>query len=168
MGVDFSEGDDVISNINITPFVDIILVVLIIFMVTATTIVRQSILVKLPEASTGESPGSTSLGLTLTEDGDLLLDGQHVSTDELEAKIHDAVEHNDKVVCLIAADEMVAHGRVVWLMDLVKSEGVTSFAINIDPTAALPPDPASLGKGDADAPAEPSTAAAPAPSPSSP
>ena len=45
-------------------------------------------------------------------------------------------------MCLIAADKDVAHGRVVWLIDLVKSEGVAKFALNIDKADMVPPDPA--------------------------
>lgn len=147
MGVSFKQGDDVIADINITPFVDIILVVLIIFMVTATRIVEQSILVDLPQAATAEQPESVSLGITLLEDGRMLLDGQDVTPDQIRTAIAQAKKGSDKVVCLIAADELVAHGRVVWLMDLVKTEGVSNFAINIDPANALPPDPATVGKG---------------------
>lgn len=148
MGVNFHNDDDVISDINITPFVDIILVVLIIFMVTATAIVEKSILVKLPQAATGDAnPESVSLGLTLLANGDLLLDGETIGAEALRTKVRESVASSKDVVALIAADEMVAHGRVVWLMDLVKSEGVTAFAINIDPAASLPPDPARSGKG---------------------
>jgi biopolymer transport protein ExbD len=147
MGVSFTAGDDVMSDINITPFVDIILVVLIIFMVTATRIVEQSLLVDLPEAASGEQPESLSLGLTLMEDGRLLLDGVDIDTEQLRAALRQAKATEQEVVCLIAADELVAHGRVVWLMDLIKSEGISHFAINIDPSRAIPPDPASVGKG---------------------
>src|SRR5688572_3529235 len=104
MGSKFGgNDDDVIADINITPFVDIILVVLIIFMVTATTIVKSSIKVQLPEAATGEATESTSLGLTLTNEGGLLLDGEPVSTEQLQAAIREAKQENPEVVCLIAA-----------------------------------------------------------------
>jgi biopolymer transport protein ExbD len=122
--------------------------VLIIFMVTATAIVEKSILVKLPDAASGDpNPETLSLGLTLLEDGRLLLDGEDTTPEALRATVKAAVDSKQDVVCLIAADEMVAHGRVVWLMDLVKGEGVTAFAINIDPATMLPPDPAEVGKG---------------------
>lgn len=136
------QDDDVISEINITPFVDIILVVLIIFMVTATTIVQSSIKVNLPEAASGEATESTSLGLTLLSDGSLLLDGEKTDAAGVKARIKEAQAAGDEVVCLIAADKDVAHGRVVWLMDLVKSNGVAKFAINIDKADVVPPDPA--------------------------
>ena len=136
--------DDVISEINITPFVDIILVVLIIFMVTATTIVRDAIPVNLPEAASGEQTDSISLGLTLLADGGLLLDGEPTDADGIRAAIKKAKAGDADVVCLIAADREVTHGRVVWVIDLVKSSGVAKFALNIDKTTAVGPDPASV------------------------
>lgn len=142
MGINSSNDDDLIADINITPFVDIILVVLIIFMVTATTIVKSSIKVNLPEAASGEATESTSLGITLLADGDLLLDGESIGSDALLAKVRTEVESKDEVVALIAADKEVPHGRVVWVIDLVKQGGVAKFAINIDKTNELPPDPA--------------------------
>jgi len=145
MGSKFgSHDDEVMSDINITPFVDIILVVLIIFMVTASTIVNSSIKVNLPEAASGEATESTSLGLTLTRDGRLLLDGVPTDAAGVTAAIAAANTAGNDVVCLIAADKEVTHGRVVWLMDLVKSQGVAKFAINIDKADMVPPDPAKL------------------------
>ncbi|TNE92249.1 MAG: biopolymer transporter ExbD [Deltaproteobacteria bacterium] len=157
MGAKFGGDDDVIADINITPFVDIILVVLIIFMVTATTIVQTSIKVNLPDASTGEATESTSLGLTLLGDGGLLLDGERVTPEELGRALEKAKAENDEVICLIAADKLVAHGRVIWLMDLVKSKGIAKFALNINKAEMVPPDPASIGEGSAPASSVPVT-----------
>jgi biopolymer transport protein TolR len=151
MGAKFGGDDDIIADINITPFVDIILVVLIIFMVTATTIVQSSIKVNLPDAATGEATESTSLGLTLLGDGGLLLDGQSVTPEQLGAALEAAKRENDEVICLIAADKLVAHGRVIWLMDLVKSKGIAKFALNINKAEMVPPDPAQQGLGTATA-----------------
>jgi biopolymer transport protein ExbD len=147
MGASFGGDDDVIADINITPFVDIILVVLIIFMVTATTIAKESIKVNLPDAASGEESRNLSIGLTLLASGDLLLDGQPVTEQGIrtaltEAKKTAESEGND-VVCLISAEKDVAHGRVVWLLDLVKSEGIARFAININKVDAIGPDPRS-------------------------
>ena len=133
--------DDAITDINITPFVDIILVVLIIFMVTTTYIVKQSIKVTLPDAATGEATESTSLGLSLATDGTLYLDGEPITEDALRARIREERAKKSDVVCLIAADRDVRHGEVVGLIDLVKQEGVVKFAINIDPEA-MPPEAA--------------------------
>lgn len=148
MGGKIGGDDDLIADINITPFVDIILVVLIIFMVTATTIVESSIKVTLPDAATGEATESTSLGLTLTKDGGLMLDGEPVDAEQLKVAIRAAkATSKEDVVCLIAADKEVAHGRVVWLIDLVKAEGVAKFALNIDKADVIGPDPARTGGG---------------------
>jgi len=134
------DDDDVIVDINITPFVDIILVVLIIFMVTATYIVKQSIKVNLPEAATGEATEDSSLGITLDADRNMLLNGEPVTEAQLRAAIQDekaiAAAEGADVVCLIAADHSVSHGEVVKIIDLVKQEGVAKFAINIDPIDA--------------------------------
>jgi biopolymer transport protein ExbD len=134
MGVRLDGGDDeVISDINITPFVDIILVVLIIFMVTATYIVAPSIKVTLPDAATGDGTEESSLGLTMAADRTLFLNGEEVSEGQLRTVIREEKSRNKDVVCLIAADKTVMHGDVVGLIDLVKQEGVARFAINIEP-----------------------------------
>jgi len=134
MGVQLDgSGDDIIADINITPFVDIILVVLIIFMVTATYIVAPSIKVTLPDAATGDGTDESSLGLTLAADGTLYLNGDPVSRDELRGFIRQERTRGQDVICLIAADKVVPHGDVVGLIDLVRQEGVARFAINIEP-----------------------------------
>ena len=142
-----SGEDEPIVDINVTPLVDIVLVVLIIFMVAAP-LMEKSIKVTLPEAATGEENESTSLGLTLTSDGTLYLDGTPIDETTLRESIRREKAQNDDVTCLIAADADVSHGRVVWLIDLVKQEGVVKFAINIDPAAVkagAEPDPAPKG-----------------------
>lgn len=136
------DDDDAIVDINITPFVDIILVVLIIFMVTATYMVEQSIKINLPDAATGEPTENSSLAITLDAQKNLYLDGEAITEDELRIAIQAAkkesaekkasgAEHD--VICLIGADHSVSHGDVVHIIDLVKQEGVSKFAINIDP-----------------------------------
>jgi len=131
------DDDDAIVDINITPFVDIILVVLIIFMVTTSYIVKQSIKVNLPEAASGESTEDSSLGIAIDADKNLLLNGEPTTEEDLRIfiraeKARMQAEGAD-VVCLIAADHTVPHGEVVGVIDLVKQEGVAKFAINIDP-----------------------------------
>ncbi len=123
--------EEMITDINITPFVDVALVLLIIFMVTATYIVAQSIPVDLPEAGTGEDV-VTTFAVTITEDGAVYLDGSKVDEAKLKKKIRLARSENDDVRVIIAADKKVQHGHVVRIIDLVRKEGVSKFAINID------------------------------------
>jgi biopolymer transport protein TolR len=134
-----SDNDELVSQINITPFVDIILVVLIIFMVTATAIVRQAIEVKLPDAATG-STAETSLALSIDAQGRWYLDGAPVTPDGLRAAIRQAKDQaGQDITCLLAADHRVSHGEVVRAIDLIKQEGIARFAINIEPVP-LPPE----------------------------
>lgn len=133
MASTFKDDDDetIISDINVTPFVDVTLVLLIIFMVTATYIVAQSIPLDLPEAATGEDV-VTTLALTITKDGQLYVDGKKSSDAKLETLIRKTQEENDDVRVVIAADTKVVHGKVVHIMDLVRQLGISKFAINID------------------------------------
>ena len=132
------DEDEAIVDINITPFVDIILVVLIIFMVTATYITEKSIKVDLPDAATGEGTESTSLAITMDATEQLFLNGTPVTTSTLRSEIQHAKQLTDEdgkpisVVCLIGADHSLSHGKVVGIIDLVKQEGISKFAINIE------------------------------------
>ncbi|MBN2802905.1 MAG: biopolymer transporter ExbD [Deltaproteobacteria bacterium] len=125
------DDDEIISDINITPFVDVTLVLLIIFMVTATYIVAQSIPLDLPEAATGEDI-VTTLAVSITKDGDLYLDGSKTSEPLLKTSITDAQKTNEDVRVVIAADKQVSHGKVVHIIDVVRQLGISKFAINID------------------------------------
>ncbi len=123
--------EEIISDINVTPFVDVSLVLLIIFMVTATYIVAQSIPVDLPEAGTGEDV-VTTFAITLTTDGQAYLDGEKMDEAGIRKRISAAQKKNEDVRVVIAADKAVQHGRVVRIIDLVRKEGVAKFAINIE------------------------------------
>lgn len=122
--------DDIISDINITPFVDVTLVLLIIFMVTATYIVAKSIPVDLPEAGTGEDV-VTTFAVTMTDDGNIYLDGAKIDEAKLKKKLRMAKKENSDIRVIIDADKAISHGKVVRVIDLVRKEGVSKFAINI-------------------------------------
>ena len=125
------DDDEIIADINVTPFVDVSLVLLIIFMVTATYIVAQSIPVDLPEAGTGEDI-VTTFAITITTDGSIYLDGQKTDDAGLRTEINKAKQSSDDVRVVIAADKAVLHGKVVKVIDIVRKEGIAKFAINIE------------------------------------
>jgi biopolymer transport protein ExbD len=135
------EDDDsgrMITDINVTPLVDITLVLLIIFMVTTTYIVNPSIKVELPKAVTGTDQARTTLALTLTRDGQLYLNGERSSEAEVAKQIAAELPKNPDLQAIIAADKVVPHGSVVHVIDFVKRSGVRKFAINVDSAAAAP------------------------------
>ncbi len=125
-------GDDIIAEINIVPMVDVILVVLIIFMVTAPMIMKPSININLPKAASGEATVPSKLNITLTADGKINLDGQVVDDTQVQNMAIDEVKKNPEIQAIIAADKDVPHGRVVSVLDIVKGAGVKKFAISID------------------------------------
>lgn len=127
------DGDDIITELNVVPLVDIVLVVLIIFMLAANLIAGSSIKVELPEASTGEAAETTTVALTLTKDGALYLNGAATDEAGLKAYIPGVVKEDPKAQAIIAADKEVSHGRVIRIIDLIRQLGLYKFALNIDP-----------------------------------
>jgi biopolymer transport protein ExbD len=129
-----SNGGGPIVGINVTPMVDVVLVLLVIMMVSATYIVQQSLKVELPKTATSDEAASSPAAVTITKDGALLFGGQPVDEKELTARLHTAVQSNADVSLVVTADEHAFHGSVVHVIDLAKVEGITKFAINVDRT----------------------------------
>ena len=126
------QGDDLQSEINVVPLVDIILVVLIIFMVTAPMIMKPSINVNLPKAATGEATTPSKLNIAISSDGKIILDGKEADEQAVQQAAQAEVSKNPDIQAIISADRDVPHGRVVSLLDIVKGAGVKKFAISID------------------------------------
>lgn len=132
MASKYTDGDEAIADINVVPLVDIILVVLIIFMVTAPMIMKPSINVNLPKAASGEQTTPSQLSITLNAQGKLTLNGAASDEGAVSEKAKAEVAANPEVQAIIAADKDVPHGNVVRIIDLVKTAGVKKFAISID------------------------------------
>jgi biopolymer transport protein ExbD len=126
------EDDELIASINVTPLVDVTLVLLIIFMVTASFIVQEAIEVELPRAATGGEVIGTTLNLVLDEQGTLFLDGEATTLEGARRKVRLAVAEGDDPRAIISADRRLSHGRVVEVIDLVRTEGLHKFAIHIE------------------------------------
>lgn len=127
------DDDELITGINVTPLVDVVLVLLVVLMVTATYLVARTIPVDLPKAQTGEASQSP-LAVTLDAQGALYLDGDRVSRAELRARIAERRRREPDARAVIAADGSLAHRTVVSLVDLLRREGITRFAINVQPS----------------------------------
>jgi biopolymer transport protein ExbD len=126
------DNNESIADINVVPLVDIILVVLIIFMVTAPMFIKPTINVNLPKAASGDQTAPSKLNIALTADGRINLNGAFVDEATVKQKAMDEVAKNADIQAIISADKDVPHGKVVALLDIVKSSGVKKFAISID------------------------------------
>jgi biopolymer transport protein ExbD len=131
-------SEDMISGINITPLVDVVLVLLVVLMVTASYLASHSIPVDLPKGATGEAT-NTVLAVSVTRDGALFLDGQPVNDAEFRARVHGAHQADSDARAVIAADGSAAHRNVVHVIDLLRQERVTRFALNVDPETVTQP-----------------------------
>ncbi len=128
-----SSGDDdgLISGINVTPLVDVTLVLLIIFMVTARIIVSQGMPMDLPKAATGEEV-QTVFSVELTADGKTIVDTKPVASDEAVSNLaRQAKTQNKDLRAVIRADRTVEHGRVIHVLDLLKQAGVAKIAFAV-------------------------------------
>lgn len=130
------QDDDMITDINVTPLVDIMLVLLIIFMLTANLIIAPSIKVDLPAAATGEGSEPSTIALTLTKDNKLYLNGAESTEAAVRAFVPPELEKKPELQAIIAADKEVSHGEVVHLIDLVRQLGISKFALNIESVPA--------------------------------
>lgn len=132
MASKYTDNEEPIADINVVPLVDIILVVLIIFMVTAPMFMKPTINVNLPKAASGEQTAPSKLNIALTADGRINLNGSFVDEEAVRIKATEEVAKNVEVQAIISADKDVPHGKVVGLLDIVKGAGVKKFAISID------------------------------------
>ena len=134
-GLAGGNDEEAISAINVTPFVDIVLVLLVVLMVTSTEIVKASLQVDLPKAATGGDTVSSTLNVVVTKDGTLYLDGNEVDDQGLADVVKAEKARDPKAQAVIAADQTVPYGRVVRVIDIVKLNGITTFALNIERAA---------------------------------
>jgi biopolymer transport protein TolR len=128
-----SDGDmGPISAINVTPFVDVVLVLLVIFMVTAPALMKDAIGLQLPKAASADAKTLNPLGIAVTKQGTILINGQLADPSSVTSQVKAAMQADPNVQALISADAEAKHGDVVKAIDLVKSAGLTRFAIQIE------------------------------------
>lgn len=136
-----SQDDGPIASINIIPFVDIVLVLLVIFIVTSAAIVRASLSVELPRATAGDAKVTSTLNLVLDRGGALALDGHPITPAAARAELRAAVARNAGAQAVIAADRTVPYGKVMEVIDLVKGAGVGGFALDVERTGTIGSEP---------------------------
>ncbi len=146
MAASSNQGDDdgMVSGINVTPLVDITLVLLIIFMVTAKLIVSQSLPLDLPKAANGQDV-QMIFGVELHANGDTLVNGKKLASDDAVLPLaKEELAKTPDLRAVIRADTSVQHGRVIKVLDLLKTGGVTKIAFGVAP---IPPPGAGAAAG---------------------
>ncbi len=132
------DADDAIVGINVTPLVDVTLVLCIILMVTAKMVAQPtSIPLELPRAATGSTDVQTMMSIELAANGATVVDSKAQPADEaIYTLAKEAHAKNPDIRVVIRADQSVQHGRVIHVLDLLKQANVAKIAFA---TAMAPP-----------------------------
>jgi len=121
-----------LAEINVTPFVDVVLVLLVIFLITAPMLLG-GIDVRVPKTATRNIQPEERLVLSITRDRGLFLDNQPISLDRLAKVLSGMVKRNPKAAVFLKADESVAYGTVMKVMDVIKKAGVDRVGMVTEP-----------------------------------
>jgi len=125
------DDEEIMSTINITPLVDIFLVLLIIFMITSTVLDRQEIKIHLPKAAHAGTEAPKASGLVMDREKNLFLDGVPSDSASVVAQLQSAVIKNPDHQVLIAADQDLPYREIVRLIDIVRGSGITKYALKV-------------------------------------
>lgn len=128
-----SRKQKLVAEINITPFTDVILVLLVIFMITTPLIFQSSIKVKLPEAKGGKAiedvKQNTEAYITVSDEGMVYLDQKLVTKRELKEKIYAMHRKNPDMSVILRSDRMVRFKDIVEILDPLTEIGITKLNI---------------------------------------
>jgi biopolymer transport protein ExbD len=134
-GARSDDDDGLISGINVTPLVDVMLVLLVIFMVTAKIIVQQGMPMDLPKSASGEAMQSI-FSVDLSADGRARVDTKAVNDDEgILPLARQARSESKDIRAVIRADKKVEHGRVIHVLDLLRQAGIAKIAFAVSPSS---------------------------------
>lgn len=131
MGSLSKKGDDALmTDINVTPLVDVVLVLLVLMMVTATAMAQKTIQVELPKARSGDADSSKKpLMIAVDESGALFVDTDRLDEAGVRARAREAVARDAQVSAVLAADGRARHENVVHALELLRGEHIAKIAI---------------------------------------
>ena len=152
-------NDDPITEINVVPLVDIVLVLLIIFMVTASFVAKPAIDMELPGASTGEAKERNQFSVLLGKDGSVAIGERIIDSSKLSVEFQKlfndykkekrasakAAGHSmsdnqaslaarNELTMIIEADKNVTHGKIIRCIDTARKIGILKYAFNVEPS----------------------------------
>lgn len=123
--------DDSITGINVTPLVDVVLVVLIIMMATAPMIARRAMKLELPKAATHEKAATDAIAVALDASRTLTMSGRPVTPEQLVRALAAAVASNPGQPVTVSADRAVPYGEVAAVLDAVRSAGIRKVGLEV-------------------------------------
>ena len=121
-----------IVGINVTPMVDVMLVLLVIIMVSASWIASQSIKVDLPNTQTSDGSQQSLAAVTIDKSGAFFFNDKPVVESALISAFKEGVRKDKALTLIVTADKEAHHGAVMHVMDLARAEGITSFAVQVE------------------------------------
>jgi biopolymer transport protein ExbD len=125
------EDEDGITSINITPLVDVFLVLLILVMISSSLLESREIPVRVPTAASAGQAAPKASGLTMDLDRRVYLDGQPADSAHVTASLRASIARDSSHQVLIAADQRLLYEDVVRLLDWVKNAGVRKYALKV-------------------------------------
>ncbi|MCZ8155441.1 MAG: biopolymer transporter ExbD [Leptospira sp.] len=126
-----SSQDEEIGSINITPMVDVILVLLVIFMVTANFLKKESININLPKVQAADPNVAESVQVAMTKTGGILLEGKDIQIPALIKNLERESKIKPNMRLTLSADETLPYGKITELMGIIRKAGVTRIALSV-------------------------------------
>jgi biopolymer transport protein TolR len=124
-----SETATTIAKVNVTPIIDVALVLVIILMITAPMIAVSDVDVKLPEAQTRNLEGHDRISVTLGPNGELAVDDQNLTLPALQSAIATRLADRKDVIVVIRADQSVAYAAVRRVVEAARAAGASRIAV---------------------------------------
>ncbi|WP_411823837.1 ExbD/TolR family protein [Leptospira sp. 'Mane'] len=126
-----SSQDEEIGSINITPMVDVILVLLVIFMVTANFLKKESLNINLPKVQASDPNVAESTQVAITKTGVIFLEGQETTISSLIRNLERDAKIRPNMRLTLSADETLPYGKITELMGVIRKAGVTKIALSV-------------------------------------
>ncbi|EMY70622.1 MULTISPECIES: ExbD/TolR family protein [Leptospira] len=123
--------DEEIGSINITPMVDVILVLLVIFMVTANFLKKESLNINLPKVQAADPNVAESVQVAITKTGAILLEGKDTDVSGLVRNLEREAKIRPNMRLTLSADESLPYGKITELMGIIRKAGVTKIALSV-------------------------------------
>ncbi len=139
MSMSTGQKEDLVTGINVTPLVDVGLVLVIIFMVTAPMFEQPVLQVNLPKTTTKEGEEEENITVTITPDGKLAVNQDEVTHENLEQVLKKKLAKSENKRVILRADAQSSHGDLLYAMKIAKDLGAKSMSIATEPKDRVPP-----------------------------